>query len=244
MNNTLSTAIIAVAHSTADNLISTGIDAKKIHVIINGVEPLRALSPDERLSFRSSLGIGADEFVCLISARLEDYKGHSYLIKTAREVRDALGGERKVRFIFMGDGSEREKLEAEAKDAGVGDIVIFTGFVDDVAPYCNIMDLNLNCSWASETSSLAISEGMSLAKPAVVTDVGGNPYMVTDGVNGFVVPKKDPGAMAEAILRLIRDGELLGRLGQNARAQYEEKFTAAAMTRQLEKIYEEEMQKR
>ena len=68
--------------------------------------------------------------------------------------------------------------------------------------------------------------------------------MVTDGVNGFVVPKKDPGAMAEAILRLIRDGELLGRLGQNARAQYEEKFTAAAMTRQLEKIYEEEMQKR
>lgn len=244
VNNTLSTAIIAVAHSTADNLISTGIDAKKIHVIINGVEPLRALSPGERLSFRSSLGIGADEFVCLISARLEDYKGHSYLIKTAREVRDALGGERKVRLIFMGDGSEREKLEAEAKDAGVGDIIIFTGFVDDVAPYCNIMDLNLNCSWASETSSLALSEGMSLAKPAVVTDVGGNPYMVTDGVNGFVIPKKNPGAMAEAILRLIRDGELLGRLGQNARAQYEEKFTAAAMTHQLEKIYEEEMQKR
>lgn len=119
-----------------------------------------------------------------------------------------------MRFIFMGDGSEREKLEAEAKDAGVGDIIIFTGFVDDVAPYCNIMDLNLNCSWASETSSLALSEGMSLAKPAVVTDVGGNPYMVTDGVNGFVVPKKNPGAMAEAILRLVRDGELLGRLGR------------------------------
>lgn len=240
VNNTLSTSIIAVAQAAADNMTDTGVDPRKITVIINGVEPMRSISSEERSDFRRSLGIGDDEIVCLISARLEDYKGHSYLIDTAKEVRASLDGEKKVRFIFMGDGSIRKELEAQSKERGVDDIIIFTGFVDDVAPYCNIMDINLNCSWGTETSSLALSEGMSLSKPAVVSDFGGNPYMITDGVNGLVVQKKNSHAMAEALLRLIRDDELRAILGHGAREQYEEKFTASAMTRQLEAIYEKE----
>lgn len=240
INNTLSTSIVAVAQAAADNLTETGVSAKKITVIINGVEQMREISDAERAAFREKIGIGADEFVCLISARLEDYKGHSYLIDTAKEVRDSLGGDKKVRFIFMGDGSIRRELEEKVASVGVGDIVMFTGFVDDVAPYCNIMDLNINCSWGTETSSLALSEGFSLRKPAVVTDFGGNPYMVTDGVNGLVVPKKDSHAMAEAILKIIRDPELYARLSDGARSEYEAKFTSDAMTRKLEAIYEKE----
>ena len=95
-----------------------------------------------------------------------------------------LGNEKKVRFIFMGDGTCRRGLEEKARDVGVDDIIIFTGFVDDVAPYCNIADLNLNCSWGTETASLALCEAMSLSLPSVVTDFGGNPYLITDGVNG------------------------------------------------------------
>lgn len=240
VNNTLSTSIIAVAQAAADNLTETGVSDKKITVIINGVESMKSLPEDERSAFRKKIGIGEDEFVCLISARLEDYKGHSYLIETAGEVRARLGDERRVRFIIMGDGSIRQELEAQVSAAGLEDIVMFTGFVEDVVPYCNIMDLNINCSWGTETSSLALSEGFSLHKPAVATDFGGNPYMVTDGVNGFVVPKKDSHAMAEAILRIIRDPELLKKLSDGARSEYEAKFTAEAMTRQLEEIYEKE----
>lgn len=240
INNTLSTSIVAVAQAAADNLTDTGVDPKKITVIINGVEPMRKTSEEERSELRRSLGIDADEIVCLISARLEVYKGHSYLIRTAKLVRSALSGEKKVRFIFMGDGSIRGELEEMAKAQGVDDIIIFTGFVDDVAPYCNIMDINLNCSFGTETSSLALSEGMSLSKPAVVTDFGGNPYMITDGVNGLVVPKKNSEAMAEAILRLIKDDELRLALGRGAREEYEKKFTASVMTKKLEEIYERE----
>ena len=116
--------------------------------------------------------------------------------------------------------------------------MIFTGFSDDVAPYYGIMDLNLNCSWGTETSSLALSEGMSVGVPAVATTYGGNPYMITEGVNGLLVPEKDAPAMARAILRLEDDRDLLARLSDGARRMYREKFTARVMTEQLEALYE------
>ncbi len=242
VNNTLSTAIVAVANAAADNLTETGVDPDKITVIINGVEPMPERSESEGVAFRSSLGIGEDEFVCLISARLEVYKGHSYLIDTAKIVKDS-GCDRPVRFILMGDGAERENLERRAAELGVSDIVMFTGFVKNVADYYNIADISLNCSWGTEASSLALAEGMSLGRPAVVTDFGGNPYMITDGVNGLVVPKRDSAAMAEAILKIVGSPELYRTLSDGARSEYKSKFTSDVMTRNLEALYEREMER-
>ena len=99
------------------------------------------------------------------------------------------------------------------------------------------MDVNLNCSIGTETSSLALSEGMSLGVPCIATTFGGNPYMVTDGKNGFLVPERDPAAMAEKICALIDDPALRQKLSAGALAAYAEKFTASAMTRQLEDMY-------
>ena len=62
--------------------------------------------------------------------------------------------------------------------------------------------------------------------------------MVTNGVNGILVPERDSHAMAEAIIKLIRDPALLAEMSVGARRMYEEKFTASAMTRQLEELYE------
>ena len=121
--------------------------------------------------------------------------------------------------------------------------VIFTGFVNDVAPYYNIMNLNLNCSIGTETSSLALSEGMSLSIPAIATTYGGNPFMITDGVNGFLVPERDPAAMAEKICEIIENPSLYEKLSKGAYEMYEKKFTASAMTRQLEELYEKSYDK-
>ena len=122
--------------------------------------------------------------------------------------------------------------------------MIFTGFVHNVAPYYNIIDLNLNCSWGTETSCLALSEGMSIGLPAIATTYGGNPYMITEGVNGYLVPEKDGHAMAEAIVKVMEDREGFEKLKIGARKMYEEKFTAAVMTRQLEKLYEDAVKRR
>ncbi len=235
MNRVLSTDIVAVAEAAKQNLTDTGVPEKLITVIINGVEPLRETSPEENDALRNELGIGREDFVCGIVARLEDYKGHSYLLESAKTVLASHPG---AVFLIVGEGTERERLEKQAAESGIAGQVIFTGFCDDVAPYYGIMDLNLNCSWGTETSSLALSEGMSVGVPAVATTYGGNPYMITDGVNGLLVPEKDAPAMADAILRIMDDPDLLKRLSDGARRLYREKFTARAMTEQLEALYE------
>ncbi len=241
INSTLATDIVAVAEAAKDNLTETGVPEKKITVIINGSEEVRRTTENEQNALKESLGIQQSSFVCGISARLEDYKGHSYLLDTAAEVLRSCPD---TVFLIVGGGTQENALKDQAMSLGISDRVIFTGFVHDVAPYYNIMDLNLNCSWGTETSCLALSEGMSIGLPAIATTYGGNPYMITDGVNGYLVPEKDSHAMAEAIVSLIRSPEKMEDLKKGARRMYEEKFTAAVMTRQLEALYESAVTRR
>ncbi len=241
VNNTLATRIIAVAEAAKENLTETGVSAKKIDVIINGVEPLRVMESDEKKAFREKLGFSEEDFICLISARLEAVKGHKYFLDAAAIV---AAEDEHAKFIIMGGGSLDEELRARARTLGLDGKVLFTGFVSDITPYVNIMDLNINCSYGTETSSLALSEGFSLSKPAVATLYGGNPYMVADGENGLLVPIKDAPKLADAIIRIKDDPELYKKMSEAAYKRYNEKFTALHMTRQLEKIYEEDVQRR
>ncbi|MBR5313602.1 MAG: glycosyltransferase [Clostridia bacterium] len=234
VNNTLATDIVAVAQAAADNMTDTGVDPKKITVIINGVDEMRRTTAEEQAALKRSLNIADSTFVCGISARLEPYKGHSYLLETMKNVLESCPD---TVLLVIGGGSCDAELKEQAKTLGIADHVRFTGFADDVAPYYNIMDLNLNCSWGTETSCLALSEGMSLHVPAIATTYGGNPYMITEGVNGLLVPEKDSAAMADAIRKIMLDPALRARLSEGARKMYEQKFTAAAMTRQLEALY-------
>ena len=237
VNNTLATRIIAVAQAAADILTATGVKDEKITVILNGVEPLSASPEAECAALREKLGFVPGDFVCGISARMEPYKGHSYLVETAKAV-CALRPEAK--FLVMGTGTSYEETVQLAHEAGLDGKMVFTGFVTDVVPYYSIMDLSLNCSWGTEATSLALIEAMSLGLPAVVTSFGGNPGVIEDGVNGFLVPEKNSAAMAEAIVRIMNDRELYKKLSAGAEKRFGEKFTARAMTAQLENVYKEE----
>ena len=234
VNNTLATHIVAVAQAAKDNLTDTGVNGDKVTVIINGVEPMRETAEEEQAALRQSLGIEADDFVCGISARLEDYKGHTYLLQAAARLKES---HPQLKYLIIGGGSEEAALKAEAEALGIMDIVRFTGFVYDVAPYYNIMNLSINCSIGTETSCLALSEGYSLGIPAVASDFGGNPYMVTDDWNGYLVPQRNPAALAEKISMIADDADLYRKLCIGAEESYGKKFTASAMTRQMEALY-------
>lgn len=237
VNNTLSTAIVAVADAAADNLTDTGVDPRKITVIQNGVEKLPELSDSEKTALRKSLGIKESETVLIINARLTAVKGHDYLLRAFKGILEA---KENVKLIVLGTGEEEARLKALAKELDISDKVIFTGFVSDVAPYINISNINVNFSWGTETSSLAISEAMTLGVPTVASDFGGNPGMIEEGINGILVPNKDEIALRDALIGLINDPERLKKLGAGARELYEKRFTSAVMTRKLEALYEKE----
>ena len=115
--------------------------------------------------------------------------------------------------------------------------VIFTGFIKTIWEIENIMDLQLNASYGTEATSMSLLEGMCLGIPAAVSDFGGNPYVIQDGVNGVIFPKKDSKALAQAILRCKNDPELYGKMAENCPKIFEERFTGKVMAEQIESIY-------
>ena len=231
LNNHLSDVIIAISPAVRENLTETGTDPRKIITMLNGVDAVRRLSEDEKKAGRGSLGIADDDFVCSITARLVPEKGHVYVLEAADMLRDL-----PVRFIIAGTGPVGDELRNTAAARGLTSCV-FTGFLDDVTMINNITDLQINASYGTEASSLALLEGMSLGIHAVVSDFGGNPYHITEGENGLIVPKRDGTALANAIRRLYEEPDTLARMGASTLEIYQKHFTAEVMTANIEGVY-------
>lgn len=232
-SDNLTTHYVATAEIAKRQLVAAGCSEKKITVIQNGAEKMRKVDENEKSALRAALGIPENAFVVGISARLEEYKGHRYLIDAMSKI-----GVNDIYLLIVGDGSLRTELEKYAAEKGVSDKVIFAGFQPDMAPYYSIFDIGVNCSYGAETTPLAITEAMSVGVPSVVTNSGGNADTVTDGYDGIVVPEKDSGALAAVIMSMYSDRGKLGRLSENARRSYAEKFSAEIMTEKYEKLYE------
>jgi glycosyltransferase involved in cell wall biosynthesis len=234
----LSDRVIAVADAAKDNLVALGMDADQIEVIINGVLPLRQCGESEVEAVRDRWGLDEAHFVIGMIARLEEYKGQETVLRAAALCKNAAPN---MRFIFMGDGSQIDRYRCLARELDMEERVIFTGFIDDVAPYYALMSVNVNASFGTETSSLALSEGMSVGRAAVVSDYGGNGAMVENGVSGVVVSRADSNALAAALSWLEGDRTRLARMNAAALLRYNERFTPQRMTRELEDFYLEQL---
>ena len=233
INCILSNKIIAVAHSARDNLVKMGIPASRISVIINGAKALERLSGSERISFRKKLGIPKSATVVTICARLEKCKDHITFLQAAKIL--ALRSEN-YRFLIVGGGSLEKFLRAYAKKLKIERSVIFTGFVNDVTPFMNVTDINVNCSVGTETSSLSISEGLSLGIPCVASDYGGNPYMVKNAANGYIFAQKNPYELAEKIIRL-ENSHIYKRVSICAKKRFFCELNANRMANDTDALY-------
>lgn len=241
INNMTADRIIAVAEAAKDNLTETGIDARKIKVILNGVEPLAPATAEQTGKLRMLYHIRPDEKVAVMAARLNEVKGHKYFIEAAARLKkEGI----KAKFLIAGTGDMEESLKKQIADNNLEDYVIMMGFVKDVTPLMTLMDVQVNCSFGTEATSLALLEGMSLGKPAVVSEFGGNPGVITDGVNGFITPIHDVNTLTEKLRLLFTDDKLYGVMSENCRKVYSTKFTAEANTRAVEAVYKEAAAKR
>ena len=229
----LSDKIIAVARIAKENLIDMGASPKRIAVIINGASPLKRSTDSEKIKLKEALGFPRDTTVVTICARLEPCKDHVTFLRAARILSEHYPD---YRFLIIGSGSLEKTLKEKAKKLGVDQAVVFTGFLDDTSPYMNITDVNVNCSIGTETSSLAISEGMSLGIPCVASDYGGNPYMVRDGKNGYIFRQRDALDLARKIM-LLRDKNIYSSLSLNAILRFKNELNAKTMTKKTEKLY-------
>lgn len=227
--------IIAVSPATRDNLTQAGISPKKITVVMNGVSPVPRTSSRERDTLRRELSVPPGNTVFGILARLEDYKGHLYLVEAARLLKERGRGDFTV--LVAGTGPFEQTLVRAVQNAGVEERVKLLGFRSDVPALLNILDVQLNCSYGTEATSMALLEGMSLGLPTVASDYGGNPWVVENGESGLLFPSKDAAALADAMERLMDSPSEREAMGRRARQLYEQQFTGEVFAQNTEKIY-------
>lgn len=240
VNNCTADRIIAVAEAAKQNLVDCGVDESKIDVVLNGINPLEPMDNQQKEAVRRRYGIQPGQKVISILARLEEVKGHAYLIEAAKLVLDA-GCD--VVFLIAGTGSQGELLKQKVRQMNLEKNILFTGFVEDVREIVNITDISANASYGTEATSIALLEGMCLGKPAVVSEFGGNPGVIIPEENGLLFPIKNSQRMAEAFLSILKDDKLYQTLSEGAVRIFQERFTAKRYTQQIETIYKELMQK-
>lgn len=208
-----------------------------IKVIPNGIEP--PSSARSRAEMRGALGLPADPRVRVIGqvATLLPTKGQEDLLEAAKRV---LAEEGNVAFLLLGyprgGSSYGDDLRQRAKRLGIEDHVRICGYPGNNGDVWKVIDIHAHPT-RLDSLPQAIMEAMSLGIPSVVTPTGGIPTMIEHDRTGLIVPQGDPPALADALLRLLREPQTASRLGRAAQDRYRQRYTTATMTGALENLF-------
>jgi glycosyltransferase involved in cell wall biosynthesis len=205
-----------------------------LETLYHGPDPAEVRTWAASDGVKEEFGIPDDALVVGTVANFKTHKGYPYLIQAAAHVKKELPN---VRFILIGLGPLEKEMRRRAASLGVDDVVIFAGYREDVPRLAATFDL-FALSSIHEGLSIALVEAMSLGVPAVVTNVGGLPEVVTHEEQGFLVPPRDDKALAQAIMNLLKDDDLRERLGDNARIKATS-FNIRNAVHRMEEVYEE-----
>ena len=207
-------AIVAVSEAVRDSVVrQLGRAAAKARVIGNAPSPRKyqAVRPAE--SVRAEIGLGLGSRVVLFVGRLAEEKGCRYLIEAVPAVLSRIPA---AVALLVGDGPERERLEALARRSGVADHVRFLGTREDVADLLGAADVVCLPS-LREGLSLALLEAMAAGKPVVATSIVENRAALEPGTTGVLVPPRDPAGLAEGLVAILSDPEGAREMGLAAR---------------------------
>lgn len=222
----ITTDVVCVSQELAEYMSKVvGIPRRLISCIINGVDEKKFIaSRSSQKDFSGRIGI---------IARLVPVKDLPTLLLAIKILKDK---NIRVTLTIAGDGPERRKLEQLASSLFVEGIVTFLGFRRDISTILSNIDIFVLSS-LSEGTSVTLLEAMSAGKPVVVTNVGGNPAIVNNGVNGIVVPPGDPEAMALALCCLLEDREMRERMSIANINSVSQHYSLRNMVESYEKLY-------
>jgi len=226
-------SIVAVSHELRDYMIESRFPRERVRVIHNGIEPAAAASPLDRRKARLLLGLDERAFVVTTVARLDPVKDLVTLLDAFAIVRKRAPG---AQLVIVGDGPERQRLEARASHDDLAGSVRITGYRSDVRALLPAADVYASSS-ISEGVSITILEAMATGIPVVATAVGGTPEILSDGTGGILVPSRDPARMAAAIVSLAEDHRRRGALAAAARRRLETSFTIDRMVDDYARSY-------
>jgi len=226
--------IVAISQAVRSELLAAGVDAKRIDVVPDGVEIPDPISPEARLRARERWGFRAHEVVVVNAGALSAEKGHALLIEAFARLQREL---RNCRLLIAGDGPLRAQLERQARDANLGEAIIFAGFVSDVDSVYRGGDLFVFPS-LHEGAGTSLLRAMAFGLPVLALARGGITEIIEDGANGILVEKASAEALAWAAKGMLGDRELRERLSLAARETVATKYSADQMIDATARIFE------
>jgi glycosyltransferase involved in cell wall biosynthesis len=198
-------------------------------------------SPDEASGLRGTLGLSDDTRVVLAVGRLVHKKGFEFLVEAAPKILEA---HPKLSVIIAGQGDLKTELEERARRHGVGETIRLVGNVprDELPAYYALADIVAVPSVIDDAGNVdglpnVLLEGMASGSALVASAVAGIPQAVRDGKEALLVAERDPEALAEAIVKLLRSKETRDALGGAARARAQELFDWSRVGERFEAVF-------
>jgi glycosyltransferase involved in cell wall biosynthesis len=235
--NSLSHKITGVSQHTSDHLIEVeNVPANKVVTIYNGIDfdRITPSSDDFRTRIRREFD-AENKFLILTTGRLHPEKGYPYLFEAVPKLKKLT--DKPFVWLIAGKGALEQEFRREVSRLGSDDVVKFIGFRKDIPDLMSTADLFVLPSVA-EAFGIVFAEAIYLGVPIVAAKTGGIPEVVTDGVDGILIPPADSDAIAETVADLMNDPQKLVRLQNKGREKVIERFKFEDMTRRYEAVYE------
>ena len=210
-----------------------GMKESRLVVVNNGIDlPQGGTGAPEATS--RELGFNGDHLVVgMVANYNRPVKGVGNFLDAIPAIVSAVPA---ARFLFVGGGDEEQSLREKTRSLGVEPFVVFAGYKKDIRKYYEIMDLSVLTSF-SEGLSLTLLESMGYGIPIVATRVGGNPEIVKEGVNGYLVQLQDKQALVDRIVELLRNEDLRRTMGNAGRSMVESKFQMRQVANRYLELY-------
>ena len=231
------TAFVTVADAMIEQAVAAGLAPRECFAtIFSGMDTrLFAPNPELRRRFRREWEVTGDEVVVGTIARLFENKGYEELL---RAMPAAVARAPRLKFVWIGDGANRQHYEHRLTELGMRDRVHLVGLIEpgEVAQHLNGFDILIHASrW--EGLPRAVVQALLTEVPAISFDNDGAPEAVIPNETGLLVEFGDTGGLTEAVVTLAADAELRRKLGRQGRVWCIDRFDWHRMVDQLDSLY-------
>ena len=236
--NFMSDFIITNSHYEKCRLLKNGLLVSKVSVVHNSMylSILKKKEPSDVFE-KDNIELNNGPIVG-ITSRLITRKGHIYFLKAIPQIIKYFN---KTKFIVVGGGILKEKLEIFTEKIGIKNKVSFVGFRGDLEKIYPFLDILVVPSLYEPLGNVSL-EAMAFDKPVVASNTGGIPEVVKDGVTGILVPPKDYKKIAEAVIFLLKNPDVARRMGEAGRKRVKEYFNIERVGNELEEVYKNVME--